>query len=249
MSAKEVTESEVLADIRRVARLLLHSPSSVEYKRHGHHDVRTAQRKLQLPWGRIVEAAGLRYAPRTSHLIPATEELRRDVLQVTRELGHPPTRSEYGARGRFDSETVRRRSGKRRWEEALSWLTGVDPEEVKRHQRRGGCYRTTDEWLSRLNDLSRRLGRAPTTAEANGAGINAHELRRRVRGGWGDVLAAAGVSACKQGVAAGPLLRVLLPEPLPIFVGAEECLHHLSPDEVAVKLVELAQPEVVAGKV
>jgi hypothetical protein len=194
MSANEVTDEDVLTDIRRVARLLQHSPSSVEYRRHGRFDVRTAQRKFGLPWGRIVQAAGLRYAPRTSHRIPATEELRRDVLRVAREVGHPPTRTEYRARGRFDSETVRRRSGAKRWEDAVALLTGADPEEVKRHQRRGGCYRTTQEWLARLRQLSRSLGQAPTTAEANSAGINAQELRRRVRGGWAGVLDAAGIS-------------------------------------------------------
>lgn len=191
MSGRRVSKGEVVADVRRVARLLGRSPSSVEYGRHGRYDVTTVRRKFRLPWGEIVEAAGLRYTRRTSRKVPATEELRRDVRRVARELGGPPTRSEYQARGRFDAETVRRRSGMRRWEGAVAWLTGVDPEEVKRRQRRGGLYRTTEEWLSRLRDLSRRLGHAPTTAEANAAGINPHELRRRVRGGWREVIVAA----------------------------------------------------------
>lgn len=131
--------------------------------------------------------------PRTFRMIPATDELRSDVLRVARKVEHPPTRSEYQAHGRFGAETVRRRSGEKHWEDAVASLTGIDREEVKRHQRKGGRYRTTEEWLSRLRELSLRLGHAPTTRESNEAGINAHELCFRVKGKWVDVLEAAGI--------------------------------------------------------
>jgi len=43
MSTKKVrvSKGEIISDIRAVARLLSHSPSSVEYKRLGRFDVRT----------------------------------------------------------------------------------------------------------------------------------------------------------------------------------------------------------------
>lgn len=193
MSGNRVSESQIIADIRKVALLLNHSPSSVEYKRFGRYDVRTVQRNFKLPWRQIVAAAGLRYMPRTSHKIPTTEELREDICRVMRGLDHPPTRSEYQENGRFDAETVRRRSGQRKWEDALAVLVGVDREEIKLHQRKSGGYRTTREWLSRLRMLSQRLGHAPTTREANEAGINAHQLSLRVGGKWVDVLKEAGI--------------------------------------------------------
>lgn len=193
MNKKSLTESEIKADIRRVARLLNHSPSSVEYRQLGHFNIRTLQRKFDQPWKQIVESVGLRYTPRTSRRIPTTEELRRDVLRVARALCHPPNRFEFQAHGRFDAETVRRRSKKKHWEDAVAWLTGIDREEVKFHQRRGACYRTTEEWLARLRELARELGHAPTTQESNQGGINAHSLRLRVGGSWADVLAAAGI--------------------------------------------------------
>ncbi len=173
--------------------MLKHSPSSVEYRWLGRFNVRTLQRKFARPWQQIIESAGLRYTPRTSRRIPTTAELRREVLRVAREVGHPPTRFEFQTRGRFNAETVKRRSGEKRWEDAVAWLTGIDREEVKRHQRRGGGYRTTGELLAKLRALARELGHAPTTGECNAAGINAHNLRLRVGGRWVDVLEAAGI--------------------------------------------------------
>lgn len=199
MNSFKVTESEIKADIRRVARLLNHSPSSVEYMRHGRYHIRTLQKKFQISWKEIVESAGLRYTPRTAHRIPSTEELTGDLLRVTRLLGHPPSRTEYIKNGKFDSETMRRRSGERRWEDAVASLTGLNREEVKRHQHRGGRrYRTTDEWLAKLREISQQLGHAPTTAEAARFGVYAHEIRSRVGGKWEDVLKAAGVDINKR---------------------------------------------------
>ncbi len=186
-----VSKCEIVSDIRRVARLLSHSPSSVEYKRLGRFDVRTVQRKFKVPWNQIINSAGLQYSLRTSGRIASTEELTRDLLRVARELGHPPTRTEYQSHGRFDSETMRRRSNKKHWEDAVAWLTGFDREEIKYAQARGGRYCTTQQWLSKLRSLSLVIGHAPTTGEANKAGINAHELCLRVGGKWIDVLQAA----------------------------------------------------------
>ncbi len=199
MNTCRLTESEIIADIRRVARLLNHSPSSVEYMRHGLYHVRTLQKKAQTSWKMIVESAGLRYTPRTAYRIPSTEELTGDLLRVARLLGHPPTRSEYIKHGNFDSQTVRRRSGERRWEDAVASLTGLNREEVKRHQYRGGRrYRTTDEYFAKLREISQELGHAPTTVEAARFGVYAHDLRSRVGGKWEDILKAAGVDLSQR---------------------------------------------------
>ena len=193
MRGNNITDSEIIADIRRVARLLQHSPSSLEYMRHGRFDVTTLRRRFQASWQGIIEAAGLRYTPRTFRRIPATEEICSDLRRVMKEVNHPPTRAEYEARGNFGAETVRRRSGHKLWEDAIASLINVCREEVKSQQRKGGCYRTTEEWLARLHELSQKLGHAPTTREANEGGINAHQLCMRVGCNWVEVLKAAGI--------------------------------------------------------
>src|ERR1700752_20302 len=84
------------------------------------------------------------------------------------------------------SEIVKRRSRFKRWEDATAFIAGFDPEEVKRCQM--SHYRTTTDWLRRVKDLSLRLGHAATSAEANKAGISCHELCKRIRGNWLQVL-------------------------------------------------------------
>src|SRR5262249_30471095 len=128
----------------------------------------------------------------------STEELKRDLLRVTHELGHPPTKFEYEAHGNFDAEVVRRRSGERKWEHAAAAIGGLSVEQIKSSQARGGCYRTTEEWLRKLHGLFVQLGHAPTTKEANAAGINSHQLCLRVGGKWAEALAAARVDLRKR---------------------------------------------------
>src|SRR5256885_2092929 len=122
MRGSNITESEIIADIRRVARLLSHSPSSVEYMRLERYDVTTLRRRFKSSWSRIIASAGLRYTPRTFRPIPSTEELRSDLRRVMREIGHPPTRAKYEARGSFGAETIRRRSGQKHLEDAVASL-------------------------------------------------------------------------------------------------------------------------------
>jgi len=80
-----------------VARVLGHSPSSVEYMKLGVFNIRTLQRRFRLSWHEIIASCGLRYTARTSHRIPSTAELRNDLWRVARELDHPPTRAQYQA--------------------------------------------------------------------------------------------------------------------------------------------------------
>lgn len=190
-SSLNISKGEIIVDIRSVARVLNHSPSSVEYMRFGRYDVKTVRRKLNGSWSRIVHSAGLRYTLRTCRRIPSTQELKCDLLRVMREVHRPPKRAEYEARGSFGAETIKRRCGKKTWADAVASLADVHVEEVKFSQQRGGCYRTTDEWFLRVRELSKILGHAPTMTEANEGGINGHQLCRRINGRWVDVLEAA----------------------------------------------------------
>jgi hypothetical protein len=201
MAQGRVSTAALVADIRRVARLVGRSPSSVEYARHGLYDLTTVRRRFRgTSWAGIISSLGLRYAARSCARIASTGELRRDLARVAGELGRAPTRGEYERLGRFGAEVVRRRSGKRRWEEAVWAVAGFDPEEVKLAQAaagKGRGYRTTAEWLGKVRALALELGRAPTRGEANAAGVNAHSLCRRVGGGWAEALRRAGVDPAR----------------------------------------------------
>jgi len=117
-----ISKAQIILDIRSVAQVLKHSPSSVEYMRYGRYDVKTIRRKFKSSWGRIIHSAGLRYTPRTCRRIPSTQELKRDLLRVMREVDRPPKRAEYEVRGLFGAETIKRRCGKKTWEDAVAFL-------------------------------------------------------------------------------------------------------------------------------
>ena len=60
MKKRGLLETEIITDIRRVARQLKRPPSFVEYKRHGRYDVRAMLEGSSLSWSQIIDAAGLR---------------------------------------------------------------------------------------------------------------------------------------------------------------------------------------------
>ena len=90
MRKQWVTKGELIADLRRVARLLGRSPSSPEYCWHGRYNEKTYRVKFGGSWAEIVARAGLLYTPRYCYRVPSLEELKRDLARVTRELGQPP---------------------------------------------------------------------------------------------------------------------------------------------------------------
>lgn len=192
-----ISKSRIIFDIREVARQLKHSPSCLEYKRFGSFNLRTVQRKFESSWKEIINTAGLKYTARTNSKIPSIEELKKDLLRVAVRLNHAPARRDYERHGIFGSEIIKRRTGMKRWEDAASILGGFDPEDVKAYQNRG--FRTTADWLDRVKQLSIQLGHAPTTGEANLAGINAYTICKRIRGDWVQVLESAGVDVRKRG--------------------------------------------------
>lgn len=188
-----LSKRQITADLRAVAGTLGHSPTSVEYARLGRYHVRTVQRRFNQKWPEIINGIGLRYCRRTFGPIVNNEELKKDLKRVANQLGHPPTKGEYAQYGRFDPQVMQRRSGLCKWEEAAAVIGGFQIEEIKLSQARGGIYHTTTQWLKKVRELSLDLGHAPTTAEANAVGINAHQLCMRVGGKWTDVLMAANV--------------------------------------------------------
>lgn len=191
---KEIlTTEELIADLRRVAKVLGHAPRVREYRLHGRFDSDNLRRRLGGTWRLAVEqGAKLCYGRNVGHPVPTDAELRRDLERVASVLGHPPSYSDYERMGRYNVETVKRRAGRRRWYEAVAALSGWDEEHVRSHQGLRLRYQTREILLGRLREMARELGRAPTTREALVLGMSPSWVRRRV-GAWGEALREAGV--------------------------------------------------------
>ncbi len=184
----------MFADLRRVAKLIGHQPTLIEYRAHGAHSDRTIFRRFGT-WRAFIEAAGLVYRPE-AHGRYTDEEIERDLRRVRALLGHPPTSREYRLHGRMNDETLYRRSGGQRWADVLTRFLGIDADEARRYTVRNS-YRTERERFDELRALAAKLGHTPTATEAREHGIAITSLRHQF-GGWRQAVVAAGLPEQKH---------------------------------------------------
>lgn len=105
MSPKISTE-ELLADLRRVADKVGHSPTRSEYEDHGDNSSATIKRRFG-SWNEAKIKAGLE--PLQEHV--SDEKLLADIRRVADELTHPLTYGEYENNGRRGRGTIEKRFG------------------------------------------------------------------------------------------------------------------------------------------
>jgi DNA-binding MarR family transcriptional regulator len=105
------TDATLSGDIRAVAVNLGRFPTTREYRQQGNHSLTTIHRRLG-KWDDALESTGLDFSKPSSPTakIP-DEELKQDILSVSRELDRPPNSSEYLVHGKYHLSTVRDRFG------------------------------------------------------------------------------------------------------------------------------------------
>ena len=149
---RNVPESEIIADIRRVAsELEKDSISRSEYSRLGKFSYSTIGRRFG-SWSAAIARAEMRLVPRKSI---SNEMLIEDILSVAAVLGKRSVGSEeYAELGKFTEDTVRRRFGS--WPDALTAAKLEPPVPM----------RISDEnLLLNLEEVWRKLGRQPKSRE------------------------------------------------------------------------------------
>lgn len=108
------TKDEIVAELRRVAtKLGTNTLSGPSYSQNGKIS-RFTIRNVFGSWKRAVEAAGLKcIAARTIVPRPRLEddELLREIIRLTQQLGKEPSYNEMGALGRFSTRPYRKRWG------------------------------------------------------------------------------------------------------------------------------------------
>lgn len=189
-----VSDAELILDMRRVAKELGHAPSRTEYATLGKHDG-AYHRRWKLPWPKIVEKCGLRYTVEAGR--PNSwnkDKVRKEVERVAAVVGRVPTYRDFRRHGSPYPDTVYRHLECAGWPEVVRKVFGVSEEESLRFRHGVSRQRlTTEEWLEKLRELARRLRHTPSSEEAQKYGCGVSSLYKRIPGGWGAILKAAGL--------------------------------------------------------
>jgi len=120
-----IPHKDLKDDLVRVSNKIGRAPTVIEYSTHGEYSSRTIKNRLgDGSWKTALESVGAdtsqrRHSGKTK--IPE-KKLQQDVEQVAKELGHPPTMTEYTQHGNHGHTTICNRFGDGSWTDALEQL-------------------------------------------------------------------------------------------------------------------------------
>lgn len=194
-ACRKISDSALLADLRRLAKKLGHQPTITEYERHGKY-YKDLFRIRFGGWREGIEAAGLRYKDQTRLPAVAREDLVADLKRVAAQLNRLPTPQDYKEHGRHAISTLYKLDPDHRWASLVVTLLGVDPDDARKAAARGGNYVTVKERLEQLRQIAVRLGYTPPIEEAQRAGFRYQALIPEF-GSWAKVVEAAGLPPVK----------------------------------------------------
>jgi hypothetical protein len=108
-------QQEMIAELRRVAEKLQSTGlTQRQFREHSLVSVSTVKGKFG-SWNHAVEAAGLNVSPRFSPELHQTklsdDELLREIIRLTQELGREPPYTEMNAKGRYSVKPYMKRWG------------------------------------------------------------------------------------------------------------------------------------------
>lgn len=105
----QISDEELLSDLKRVAKEIGESPSSTQYREHGEYSAVTIQERFG-SWNKAKNEAELS-ANSVGRSSITDKELFQDLKSVAEQLGHSPTQSEYREHGEYSSATIQNRFG------------------------------------------------------------------------------------------------------------------------------------------
>lgn len=114
-----------------------------------------------------------------------TNDLLEDLSKVGKELGSPPTRSEYNQRGRYTANTLANRFG--------SWILALA--KAGWTVNRSGSQISSESLLQDLRRVVERLGYVPTNSEYTQFGAHSASALIERFGSWADAVQQAGYPA------------------------------------------------------
>ncbi len=188
-----ISDEEMLADLKSVARQLGRQPLKREYEKIGKYSSDNYRKRFG-SWKAAFEKSGLKFKSQ-SRFDWTFEKLKQDLERVRREINSIPTLTDYAAHGTASPDTLKRHADTKKWSVVLVKYLGVERGAARAYStNRKELYRTTEERLQELRDLAKRLRHSPNTKEAEKYGINRIKLCRRLGTfKWNEVLEKAGL--------------------------------------------------------
>ena len=144
-----ITKEEILAEVKRVAKLLKRTPKAEEFSKYASMCSGTARARFG-SWNNVLRAAGLRLNLSIVDRDGCLAELKRIAVK----LGHTPTRAEFDKHGAFSGDQILRKVGG--WTKAVKIL-GLTPNIDYDITRQSAA--------AELKRVAKKLGHTPSMKE------------------------------------------------------------------------------------
>lgn len=172
---KDITDEELLEDLRRVGDALRSSPTVADYDSEGKFSRKTVTKRFD-SWNQALKQAGFRLNKEAP-----CEDLVADLKEVGRSLGRVPTVEDYRRHGKYSTTLISERFG--------SWNKALDEAEYSINKRHNI---PREELLEDLEQVNKLLSGPPTMGEYNLKGKFSTGPFLNLFGSWNDALEAAG---------------------------------------------------------
>lgn len=193
--ATDVSDEELLNDLRRVAVEIDESPSQRQYRERGEFSTSTLQNNFS-GWNNAKKKAGLAvYQP--DEFVPA-EELIQDLQRTANRLGTTPTKTQYDEWGEYSHKLCQKRLG--------SWNTAIEAAGLSPNIK---INIAKEELLDDIREVASAVNTTPTIDEYREHGRHSLKPIYRFFDSWAAALAAAGYEWSKYHYSDEELLRSL----------------------------------------
>lgn len=186
----QISDTDLLDDLRRVATQIGHSPTEAEYNEHGQYSAYTLRKRFgSIPEAR--KAAGLNEGDKK---VSNPDEILADIQEVAEQLGRAPSQSEYRERGTYSVRTV--------YNYFDSWVSarqsaGINegPTQIQKVPE--------DALLTAIKQLAEDVARVPSQSDMNEDGEYSEEVFHRRFGSWSTAVRKAGFEPRRRGAQPG----------------------------------------------
>ena len=180
-----IPKEECISELRRMAKMLGHAPTRLEFDRHASMSSGTVSKYFDGSWNKGLVAAGLD-VKRNGKVLKS--ECLIELRRVSQQLGHTPTCAEFDKHARISTDALERVFG--------SWNKSLIAAGLKINHSNAAV--TKSACVLELSRVTKKLGHTPTKEEFyRHASMSSAVVHGRF-GTWNKGLIAAGLIPVKR---------------------------------------------------